>query len=130
MVLTPGNLIEGFAVKPVVRLVPLRWVSEIVPKTKAYFSNILTHGNTSSKSPCALAKESTVQSLMLSPGSRRNGSDRHQATVNGQVNASDITAFFRSQEQRSRSDLLRESQSVQWNARLELLPQRVGGFFG
>ena len=47
VVIAPCDLIEGFRVESVRGLVPLRWVSEIVPKTKAYFSTILTHGLTS-----------------------------------------------------------------------------------
>src|SRR6267378_3840630 len=56
-------------------------------------------------------------------------SDRSQTAVNGQVNACDITAFVRSQEQCCRSDFLCESHSAKWNIRLELLPQRISGFF-
>jgi len=47
VVIAPCDLIEGCGVELVRGLVPLRWVSEIVPKTKAYFSTILTHGLTS-----------------------------------------------------------------------------------
>src|SRR6266851_4942143 len=48
MAFAPRDLIEGFRVESVRGLVPLRWVSEIVPKTKAYFPIILTHRLTSS----------------------------------------------------------------------------------
>jgi hypothetical protein len=42
VVLAPSDLIEGRGVELVRGLVPVRWVSEVVPKTKAYFSTIPT----------------------------------------------------------------------------------------
>src|SRR6267378_473826 len=42
VVLAPGDLIEDFAVQPVGGLAPLRRVAEVIPKTKAYFSTVVT----------------------------------------------------------------------------------------
>jgi hypothetical protein len=43
VVFSPCDLVEDFAVKPVGGLAPLRWVAEVVPKTKAYLSAVVTH---------------------------------------------------------------------------------------
>jgi len=44
VLVAPCDLIEGCGVELVRGPVPLRWVSEVVPKTEAYFSIIPTHG--------------------------------------------------------------------------------------
>src|SRR5271169_7161726 len=41
VVLAPRDLIEDFAVEPVGGLVPQCWISEVIPKTKAYFSTVV-----------------------------------------------------------------------------------------
>src|SRR6266481_473031 len=43
VVLSPRDLIEDFAVEPVGGLPPLWWISEVVPKTKAELSTVVTH---------------------------------------------------------------------------------------
>src|SRR5713101_4514692 len=46
--------------------------------------------------------------VSLRPGIKdRKESDRHQATVDGQIDATDVTAFLRGQKQCRRSDFLR-----------------------
>jgi hypothetical protein len=43
MGLAPSDLIENFSVKALRGLAPSGWISEVVPKTKADVSTILTH---------------------------------------------------------------------------------------
>src|SRR5579862_1392685 len=54
MGIAPCDLIEGFRVEAIVGLSPLERVAEVIPKTKAYFSIILTHGlQLLTSSPCS-----------------------------------------------------------------------------
>ena len=46
VVLAPNDLIKNLSVEPVGGLAPLGRISEVVSKTKAYFSIVLTHGIT------------------------------------------------------------------------------------
>jgi hypothetical protein len=44
VVLAPSDLIKNFSVEPVRGLAPLRWISEVIPKTETYFATVLIHG--------------------------------------------------------------------------------------
>jgi hypothetical protein len=39
VVITPRDLIQRFAVEPIVGLPPLRWIPKVIPKTKTLFSD-------------------------------------------------------------------------------------------
>ena len=104
VVLAPRDLIEDFAVEPVGGLAPLWRISEVVPKTKAYFSTVL-------------------KSCLASPGrfgappwtAGRTHSDLSRAAVHEQLDAGDVGTVVGSKEYRRLAQIVRNCEAAERN---------------